>query len=133
MANLADSAVRAIIEPANFAVVGTLNADGTMHSTVIWISLEDGELAINSAVGRKWPSNLDRDSRVTLVVYDAQNPYEFVEIRGTARGSRDDADDHIDRLAKKYTGQDKYPFRAPGEVRMKYVISPEHVRHQAQG
>jgi PPOX class probable F420-dependent enzyme len=132
VATIQDPEVRALLEPANCAVVSTLNADGSVHDAVAWISLEDGELAVNSAVGRSWPTNLARDPRLTVIVYDGQNPYEYVEIRGTARGTHDDADDHIDRLAKKYTGQDKYPYREPGEVRIKYVITPERVR-RAQG
>jgi PPOX class probable F420-dependent enzyme len=130
---LDDSGVRALLEAANYAVVSTLNADGSMRSAVVWISLEANELAVNSARGRGWPTNLERDPRVTVLVYPADNPYEYVEIRGTATGSREDADDHIDRLAKKYLGQDEYPYRQPGEERIKYVITPEHVRYQKQG
>lgn len=133
VASLDDAPVRGLLEPANCAVISTVNADGTVLDAVVWISLEDGELAVNSAVGRSWPSNLDRDPRVTVLVYDHSNPYEYVEIRGTATSARDDADDHIDRLAKKYIGQDEYPFRQPGEVRIKYVIEPQRVRYQKQG
>jgi hypothetical protein len=70
---------------------------------------------------------------VTLVVYPPDNPYEYVEVRGTAAGSREDADDHINRLAKKYINQDEYPFRQPGEERLKYTIKPDVVRYQKQG
>lgn len=133
MASLDDSAVQRLLSEPFCAAVSTLNEDGSIHSTVVWISLEDGTLAVNGAAGRRWPANLDRDPHVTAAVYDPANPYEYVEIRGTATGGRDDADDHIDRLAKKYIGQDKYPFRAPGEVRLKYVITPERVRYQKQG
>jgi PPOX class probable F420-dependent enzyme len=133
VASLADAAVRALLEPANYAVISTLNPDGTSHGAVVWISLEGEGLAVNSAVGRTWPTNLERDPRVTVVVFPADNPYEYVEIRGTAVGTRDDADDHINRLAKKYINQDEYPFRQPGEVRIKYVITPERVRYQKQG
>ena len=133
MPSLADTAVRALLESANYAVISTLNPAGTIHSAVVWISLEGDELAVNSAVGRAWPTNLDRDPRVTVVVYPPDNPYEYVEIRGTATATRDDADDQINRLAKVYINQDEYPFRQPGEVRMKYVITPERIRHQKQG
>jgi PPOX class probable F420-dependent enzyme len=133
MPSLNDSAVDNLVRAPNHAVISTLNEDGSMHSAVAWISLEDGELAVNSAEGRRWPANLDRDPHVTVVVFDAGNPYEYVEIRGTAIGTREDADDHINRLAKAYIGQDEYPFRAPGEVRRKYVITPERVRYQKQG
>jgi PPOX class probable F420-dependent enzyme len=133
VASVNDPAVRALLDGSNCGVISTLREDGSIESAVVWVSLEDGELAVNSAVGRAWPTNLQRDPRVTLLVYDQGNPYDYVEIRGTASGSRDDADDHINRLAKTYIGQDEYPFRQPGEVRIKYVIAPERVRHQKQG
>jgi len=133
MSDLNDPQVKELLEQPNYAVVSTMNQDGSIHSTVVWAGLEDGELAVNSAVGRKWPTNLERDPRITLVVYPGDNPYDYVEVRGTATGSREDADDHINRLSKKYIGQDEYPFRQPGEERIKFVIAPEQVRHQKQG
>jgi hypothetical protein len=90
-------------------------------------------VAVNSARGRKWPSNLERDPRVNVLVYEAGNPYNYVEIRGTATGTADDADAYINLLTKKYIGQDEYPFSQPGEERVKFVIGPDHVRHQQQG
>jgi len=68
-----------------------------------------------------------------VTVYDESNPYEYVEIRGTASGTLDDADGHIDRLAKKYLDADSYPFRQPGEQRIKFVVDADRVRHQKQG
>ncbi|HEX8976742.1 MAG TPA: TIGR03618 family F420-dependent PPOX class oxidoreductase [Solirubrobacteraceae bacterium] len=132
MANLTDPEIRGLLEPANYAVISTLNDDGSISSSVVWVSLEGDELAVNSARGRKWPTNLDRDPHVTLMVYAPDNPYEYVEIRGTATGSRDDADDHINRLAKKYINQDEYPYRQPGEQRLKYTITPDVVRYLKQ-
>jgi PPOX class probable F420-dependent enzyme len=133
MPNLQDPSVKQLLDQPNYAVVSTLNQDGSVHSAVVWIGLEDGELAVNSAIGRKWPTNLERDPRITVVVYPGDNPYDYVEVRGTATASRNDADDHINRLTKKYIGQDEYPYRQPGEQRVKFVITPEKVRHQKQG
>ena len=133
MATLNDQPVRELLEQPNHAVVSTFNRDGSVHNTVVWIDAEDGTVAVNSALGRKWPTNLERDPRVTLLVYEQGNPYNYVEIRGTATGTRQGADEHINRLTKKYIGQDEYPFRQPGEERVKFVIEPEHVRHQRQG
>jgi PPOX class probable F420-dependent enzyme len=130
---LNDDAVRALLEGPHCAVISTLNADGSILSTVAWISLEDGELAVNSAEGRRWPTNLDRDPHITALVYPADNPYEYVEVQGTATGTNQDADDHIDRLAKTYTGADSFGGRNDGDVRKKYVITPSRVRHQTQG
>ena len=133
MASLNDQAVRELLEQPNCAVVSTLNPDGSILDTVAWINSENGAVAVNSARGRKWPANLQRDPRVTVLVYEGGNPYNYVEIRGRATATTDGADEHINALTKKYIGQDEYPFRAPGEERIKFVIQPEHVRHQKQG
>ncbi len=133
MASLNDPPVKELLEQPNYAVISTLNHDGSIHDTIIWISAEGDKVAVNSAVGRLWPTNLQRDPRVTVLVYEAGNPYHFVEIRGTASGSTEGADEHINALAKKYIGQDEYPYRQPGEQRIKFVIEPHHVRHVKQG
>ena len=133
MASLDDPGVKALLDKPNHAVLTTLAADGSPHSTVVWVDVQDGRLAVNSAVGRAWPSNLERDPRVALVVYDQANPYDYVEVRGTARGTTQGADEHIDRLAKKYLGLDEYPMRQPGEQRITYLVDATRIRHQKQG
>jgi PPOX class probable F420-dependent enzyme len=133
MATLNDSEVQKLLSEPNFAVVSTINPDGSILSTIVWISDDDGTVAVNSAKGRKWPTNLERDPRITALVYEAGNPYNYVEIRGTATGSTEGADEHINALSKKYINQDEYPFRQPGEQRIKFVIAPDHIRHQKQG
>jgi PPOX class probable F420-dependent enzyme len=132
MASLNDAPVQALLAAPNCAVISTHNADGSILSTVVWISLEDGVLAVNSAEGRRWPTNLERDPRITALVYPDGNPYEYVEIEGTATGTHEDADAHIDRLAKKYTGEDTFGGRTPDSVRVKYVIAPDRVRYEKQ-
>jgi PPOX class probable F420-dependent enzyme len=133
MASLSDPPVKELLEQPNYAVISTLNQDGSIHSTVIWISAEgDDAVAVNSAVGRLWPRNLEHDPHATVLVQESGNPYNFVEIRGTATSSTEDADEHINALAKKYLGQDEYPYRQPGEQRIKFVIRPTHVRHVKQ-
>ena len=133
MASIDDPGVRRLLEAPNHAVVSTFNDDGSVHNTVVWVNVEDGRPAVNSAVGRRWPTNLQRDPRVNVLVYDQSNPYEYVEIRGTSTASTDGADAHIDRLAKKYLGADSYPFRQPEEQRISFFVAPERVRHQKQG
>ena len=133
MANLDDSGVRELLSGAQYAVVSTLNSDGTVHNAVVWISGEDGAVAINSAKGRVWPTNLERDPRVTVLVQEAGNPYHYVEIRGTATATTEGADEHINALSKKYIGQDEYPFRGPGEERIRFTIRPDKVRYVKQG
>jgi PPOX class probable F420-dependent enzyme len=133
MATLTDSEVQKLLSEPNHAVVSTLNPDGSVLSTIVWISDDDGTVAVNSAKGRRWPTNLERDPRITALVYEAGNPYNYVEIRGRASGTTEGADEHINALAKKYINEDEYPFRQPGEQRIKFVIEPEHIRHQKQG
>ena len=132
MSSLNDPPIRALLEQPNDAIVSTHNADGSILSTIAWVNAEGDELAVNSAVGRMWPTNLQRDPHVTILVYPPDNPMEYVEVRGTATVD-DGADEHIDALTQKYINQDEYPFRAPGEERIKFTIAPEHVRYQKQG
>lgn len=129
MADLSDPGVRELLDKPNHAVVSTLAADGSVHSTVVWMGFDDDGVAVNSAIGRVWPSNLERDPRITVLVSDQSNPYDYVEIRGRAEGTADGADEHIDGLAMKYLGQDTYPYRQPGEQRVRYLITPDRVRH----
>ncbi|MGH3427862.1 MAG: PPOX class F420-dependent oxidoreductase [Pseudonocardiaceae bacterium] len=133
MATLDDPAVKALLDAPNHAVISTVNPDGSIHSTVVWQEVADGALQVNSAVGRRWPRNLDADPHVTVVVFAQDNPYDYVEVRGTATRTTDGADEQIDRLAKKYLGQDRYPFRNEGEQRVRYVVSADRVRHRRQG
>lgn len=130
MATLTDPGAQALLTGRNHAVVSTHRADGSIHSAIAWISFEDGVLAVNSAVGRAWPSNLERDPRVTVLVYDMTNPYAYLEVQGTASGSTEGADAHIDRLAKKYLDVDSYPGHQEGEQRISYVITAQRVRLQ---
>jgi PPOX class probable F420-dependent enzyme len=132
MTSIQDAGPQELLAAPNYAVVSTISSDGSIHSTIVWISSEGHKVAVNSAVGRVWPTNLEHDPRITVVVFESGNPYHFVEIRGRASGATDGADEHIDALAKKYIGQDEYPFRQPGEQRIKFVIEPEHVRYVKQ-
>jgi PPOX class probable F420-dependent enzyme len=132
VASLDDPGVRELLEQPNYGVISTLTADGSIHNTVVWVGLEQGTVSVNSAVGRLWPTNLEGDPRVNLLVIEAGNAYHFVEIRGTATGTLEGADEHINALSQKYIDQAEYPFRGPGEQRIKFVIAPEHVRYLKQ-
>jgi PPOX class probable F420-dependent enzyme len=132
MSTINDQPVRSLLEAPNFATVSTTNPDGSIHSVVVWVDAEDGHVALNSALGRHWPTNLERDPRATVTVHDERNPYDYVEIRGRAEPRMDGAEEHIDKLAQKYLGRETYPYRRPGERRIKFIIAPDYVRHQAQ-
>jgi PPOX class probable F420-dependent enzyme len=117
-----------LLSAKNFAVVSTLRGDGSVQSAPVWIDLKDGRPVLNTAEGRAWPRNLERDPRITITVQNTQNPYEYVEVRGRV-GARthDGADEHIDSLAKKYLGVESYPYRQPGEQRVVLTVEPERV------
>ena len=123
-----DERSRELLEAKNFAHVATVARDGTPHVAVVWIDVDGDIVQVNSAEGRDWPANLRRDPRVTIVVANHDNPYEYVTIKGEAvEITPEGADEHIDALAKKYIDKDEYPFRKPGEVRLKIRIRPDKV------
>ncbi|MDA0173780.1 PPOX class F420-dependent oxidoreductase [Solirubrobacter taibaiensis] len=128
MAELTDAPVSELLEKPNHAVLSTINKDGSVHNAVVWLSTEDGKVAVNTARGRKWPTNLERDPRANLLVINQDNPYEYVEIAGGV-SEAPGGEEHIDTLAQKYINQDKYPWRAEGEERVKFHISPDKVRY----
>ena len=111
-----------------FANLGTIMPDGSPQVTPVWIDLEGGRLVVNSAKGRVKDRNMRRDPRVSLAIVDPENPYRFLEVRGrVVEITEQGADTHIDKMAKKYLGQDRYPYRKAGEVRVRYLIEPQRV------
>jgi PPOX class probable F420-dependent enzyme len=108
-----------------FANLGTLNSDGSPQVTPVWVDYDGKHVRVNSARGRLKDKNIARDPRVSLSIQDPENPYRYLEIRGkVVEATEKGADDHINSLAKKYLGQDVYPFRQPGEKRVIYKIEP---------
>jgi PPOX class probable F420-dependent enzyme len=118
-----------LLRGRNFAHIGTLRADGSVQVSPAWVDVQDGRVALNTAEGRAWPRNLERNPRITLEVQNFENPYEYLEIRGrVAERTHDGADEHIDLLAKKYLDVDKYPMRQPGEQRVIIRVEPDYVK-----
>ncbi len=118
-----------LLRGKNFCHVATLRSDGSVHGVPVWVDAEDGQPLLNTAEGRVWPRNLERDPRVTLTVVDSENPYEYLEVRGkVSERTHEGADEHIDKLAKKYLDAESYPYRQPGEQRVIIRVEPEHVK-----
>jgi PPOX class probable F420-dependent enzyme len=108
------------------ANLGTVMPDGSPQVTPVWFDYDGKVIRVNSAKGRVKDRNMRRNPRVALSIVDPENPYRYVELRGrVVEITEAGADDHIDRLAKKYLGKDRYPFRRQGEVRVTYKIVPE--------
>jgi hypothetical protein len=111
-----------------FANLATIMPDGSPQVTPVWFDRKDGHFRVNTAKGRVKARNMKEAAQVAFAIMDPDNAYRYVQIRGTvARVTEDGADAHIDALAKKYIGQDKYPFRQPGEVRVIYEIEPKSI------
>ena len=109
-----------------FANLVTLMPEGSPQVTPVWCDFDGRHVLINSARGRQKDRNVARDPRVAMSIVDPDNPYRYLEIRGKViEITEQGADDHINSMAKKYLGKDKYPFRQPGEVRVLYKIEVE--------
>ena len=108
-----------------FAAIATTMPDGSPQVTPVWFDFKDGKLRVNTARGRVKARNLKQGAAVALAIVDPENPYRYIQVRGkVARVTEDGAVPHIDSLAKKYLGQDKYTNAAPGEVRLMCEIEP---------
>ena len=133
MAQLSD-AQRAFVQDNPFVgTVTTLRADGSPHSTVVWVDTDGDVVLFNTARGRAKERHILSDPRVSVVVIDPQDAYRWVSVTGTAELTEEGADDHIDRLAKKYLGADSYPFRKPAEQRVTVRITPDRVDRSGFG
>ena len=121
---LTEKAIK-LIEGKNFACLATLLPDGSPHVTPMWIDREDDTVLMNTAIGRVKQRNMIRDPRVSITVTDSENPYDRIIIHGRVIDqTQEGADAHIDKLAKKYTGANKYQKSSPAEKRIIIRIEP---------
>lgn len=120
--------VRKLFQEPNYAHIATLMPDGSPQVSAVWVGIDGDHILVNTAEGRAKPRNVRRDPRVAVSITQQDNPYSTASIRGrVVKITREGADTHIDQLAKKYLGQDRYPFRSAKEQRLILVIEPEHV------
>ena len=117
-----------LIEGKNFGHFATIMPDGSPQVSPVWIDHEGDLILVNTARGRVKQRNSAKDPRVAISIANQDDPYEKILVRGrvisqTTQG----AEDHIDKMAKKYTGRDKYPWRVPGEKRIIIKIQPDHI------
>lgn len=118
--------VAKLFQDTNFAFLATLMKDGSPQVTTVWVDYDGRHILVNTAEGRTKPQNVRKDPRVAVALADKNNPYAFVTIRGkVVEITNNGADAHIDKMAKKYLNQDKYPFRQPGEKRLIFRIEPQ--------
>jgi PPOX class probable F420-dependent enzyme len=116
-----------LFSKAAFANLATKMPDGRPQVTPVWCDFDGTHVIVNSAKGRQKDRNMRRDPHVSLAIMDPDNPYRYLEVRGdVVEITEEGASAHIDRMAKKYLGKDKYPYAQPGEVRVLYKIRPLH-------
>ena len=122
----------ALFRGKNWGTVTTLREDGSPHSTPVWVDTDGERVLFNTSIGRAKERHLRRDPRVSVTVLPAENQQSgYVSVTGTAELTEDGAFEHIDRMAQKYLGQEKYPYLQPGERRVIVTVTPEKI--DAQG
>jgi PPOX class probable F420-dependent enzyme len=120
----------ALLREKVLAHVATVMPDGSPQVTPVWVDTDGGAVLFNTAKGRLKYRNLRRDPRVAISLSARENDYRTVVMRGRAEFIEEGADDHIDRLAKKYLGADSYPGRRPDEVRVTVRVVPETIHRR---
>jgi PPOX class probable F420-dependent enzyme len=129
-----NEAVRNLLDAINPAVLATLNPDGSPQTSVVWVGRDGDDVLISSAAGRRKDRNIRRDPRVSLSVYDQDDPEQYAEIRGLATVTEDVGRTFAVELGEKYNGPgggDEFLERPPDEVRVVIRIRPQHVAGSA--
>lgn len=122
---------RAFFVAPNIVHLATLGPDGGPNVSAVWVDLDGDDVLVNTAQGRQKADDVQRDPKVAVSVVNPENPYEQVWLRGeVVEVTTDGAWDHINAMARKYLGQDRYPFAQPGEVRLLVRIRPTQIRSQ---
>jgi PPOX class probable F420-dependent enzyme len=120
---------RDIFDKKTFCYVATVGKDGVPQLTPVWCEFDGTHIVFNTARGRVKDKNLAKNPRLAIAAADPDNPYRYVQVRGrVADVTEQGADAHIDKMAKKYIGQDRYPWKKPDEVRMIVKVLPERVQ-----
>lgn len=127
MAIALPQSVKKILQDKAYGHVVTFNADGKPQLTMVWADVDGNEVLFNTAEGRLKPKNLRRDPRIIVSVQDRNDPQSYMVFHGKARVTEAGADEHIDKLAKRFLGADKYPFRRPGEKRVVVRIKVDRI------
>lgn len=116
---------RELLAGPHFAIVATVNGDGSPQQSVVWARERDGEVIFSTVEGRAKPRNLQRDKTINVLIIDGENGYRFSSISGTARLESEDADALIDELSHAYTGRPWVETQT--RPRVTVVVTPTRV------
>lgn len=126
MVRIPDEFLDLLNEKKAFANLATTMPDGSPQVTPVWIDYTGGVVRVNTAKDRVKAHNMELGAKVAMSILDPDNPYRYIQIRGHVSSVNEQgADAHIDSLAQKYLGKDKYPYSQPGETRVIYEITPD--------
>lgn len=118
-------AAKALLDAPEYATVATIDPDGQPQLSVVWIGRDGNDVLFSTLRGRRKTTNLQRDGRATLLVFPRDDPYRYVEIRGTVTLEDDPTAAYIDVMAQKYTG--KPTFDGPRDGRVIVRLTPHRV------
>ncbi|EWC62161.1 putative oxidoreductase [Actinokineospora spheciospongiae] len=125
MAALSETA-RKIFDDHNYVVLATINPDGSPQTSVLWAKRDGDDILLSTVRGRKKARNLERDPRVSLTAYDRENPYSYVEIRGSVSLTDEGGRELIEELSRAYRGE-SYPEEPEGTVRVVVRLTPDRI------
>jgi PPOX class probable F420-dependent enzyme len=116
-----------LLDDANFVVVATSNTDGSPQTSVLWATYEGDELLLSTIQGRKKETNWLKDPRVSVLILDREDPYRYVEVRGTVSMSTEGGPQLIERLSQTYTGKSYTGDEGTDHVRVVVRVQPTRV------
>ena len=116
-----------LLDAANYVVVATSNTDGSPQTSVLWATYEGDELLLSTIQGRKKETNWLNDPRASVLILDREDPYHYVEVRGSVSMSTDGGPELIERLSQAYTGQTYTGDEGTDHVRVVVRVSPTKV------
>jgi hypothetical protein len=119
-----------MLQSKALAFIATIGPKGEPQNNPVWFDWDGTHLLFSQTTARQKYRNLQRDPRIAMTIVDPENPYRYLEVRGTVARIDDDPDKaFIDAMAKKYLGQDTYPYHQPGDERVIIVVEPQHITH----
>ncbi|MCW2490955.1 MAG: hypothetical protein QOH56_4224 [Pseudonocardiales bacterium] len=116
-----------LLDAANFVVVATSNTDGSPQTSVLWATYDGNELLLSTLQGRKKETNWLRDPRTSVLILDKDNPYGYIEVRGTVSMTTENGPELIERLSQIYTGQTYTGDDGTDNVRVVVRVTPSRV------
>ena len=119
--------MKKLLQDKAYGHVVTFNAQGKPQLTMVWMDVDGDEILFNTSEGRRKSQNLRHDPGIIVSVQDRNDPQAYAVFHGKGRVTEAGADEHIDKLAKRFLGADKYPFRQPGEKRLIVRIGVDRI------